>query len=74
MASCNNSHYTVPKKDIERLPHSQPAEGRHKCALCAYELGRQQAGEAEQRLRERVRSLVVEVDALQRKIEALMNE
>ena len=71
MANCDKDHATVPKKDIESLPHSQADVGRHRCALCAYELGRQHAGEAEQRLRGRVRELVAEVDALKRKIEAV---
>jgi hypothetical protein len=71
MAYCDNPHDTVPKKDIARLPTSQAAEGRHRCALCAYELGRHQAGEAEQRLRERVRALVAEVDGLKKKLEDL---
>lgn len=71
MAYCDNPYDTVPKKDIERLPKSQAAEGRHKCALCAYELGRQQAGEAEPRLRERVRTLVAEVDGLKKTLEDL---
>lgn len=69
MASCDKDHASVPKKDIEKLPTSQAAEGRHRCALCAYELGRKHAAEAEERLRERVRGLVAEVDTLKRRIE-----
>lgn len=46
------------------LPQSQAKAGRHKCAACAYELGRAESGAAEERLRNRVQTLVEENDRL----------
>ena len=37
--ACNKNHSTI--QDImETLPEDQGGRGRHKCAACAYELGR----------------------------------
>jgi hypothetical protein len=74
MPTCEKDHANVPKKEIEKLSTSQADVGRHRCALCAYELGRQEATGAEERLRERVRGLLSEVDALKRKLEAVLSE
>ena len=57
MASCDKGHVDVPKNEIEKLPNSQADVWRHRCAACAYELGRKDATGAEERLRERVRAL-----------------
>ena len=54
--------------DFSTLPESQAGKGRHICAGCAYDLGRRHAAEVEERLRERVRSLVAEVTGLKAKI------
>jgi hypothetical protein len=72
MPTCDKEHADVPKKEIEKLATSQADVGRHRCALCAYELGRREATEAEERLRVRVRGLVAEVDALKRKLEDIL--
>lgn len=74
MATCEKDHTDVPKKEIEKLATSQADVGRHRCALCAYELGRQEATGAEGRLRERVRGLIAEVGELKRKLEAVLAE
>lgn len=47
------------------LPESQGGVGRHKCAACAYELGRNEAAAAEERLRERLRELKARVKELE---------
>ena len=72
MSTCPKDHGNVPKKEIEKLATSQAADGRHRCAACAYELGRTDATGAEERLREQVRGLVAEVDALKRKLEDVL--
>lgn len=53
--------------DFSRLPESQAGKGRHICAGCAYDLGRRPAAEAEERLRERVRTLSARVKELEGK-------
>lgn len=63
--ACTKEH---PEGDLSAafraLPESQGKSGRHKCAACAYELGRQEGGVAEDRLRKRVQQLLAEVDQL----------
>ena len=49
------------------LPSSQGGKLRHTCASCAYQLGRQHAAETEARLRDRVRGLLAELDAMKTK-------
>jgi hypothetical protein len=51
------------------LPASQAnfAGQRHRCAVCAYELGRAHAQESEERLRQRVRDLTAELSVLKKK-------
>lgn len=61
--ACNVQH-ELPA-EFARLPESQAGKGRHKCAGCAYDLGRQHASEAEERLRERVRALTARVKELE---------
>jgi hypothetical protein len=56
--------------DFSNLPESQAGKGRHICAGCAYDLGRRHAAEAEERLRERVRSLTAQVNELKSKLAA----
>ncbi len=51
--------------DVSRLPESQAGKGRHICVGCAYDLGRRHAAEAEERLRERVRTLAARVKELE---------
>jgi hypothetical protein len=67
--SCSIDHSgNLPKSKISALEDSQSNFWRHKCAGCAYEMGRADAGEAEKRLRIRVRQLQDEVDALKAKL------
>ncbi len=61
--ACSFSHDNLPKS-FEKLPESQGGKGRHICAACAYDLGRTEAAQAEERLRERVRALTAELDKL----------
>ena len=63
--ACNIAH-ELPA-DFSRLPESQAGKGRHRCAGCAYDLGRRHSAEAEERLRERVRSLTAQVNELNAK-------
>ncbi len=51
------------------LPSSQAAKWRHVCAACAYEHGRAQGAQTEDRLRMRVRRLTDELDQLRASIE-----
>jgi len=44
----------VPTKAIAKLPKSQGKEGRHRCAACAYLMGRKDAAKAESNLRDRL--------------------
>lgn len=54
--SCSKDHSgNIPKAKISALEDSQSNFWRHKCAGCAYEMGRADAAEAEDRLRTRVR-------------------
>jgi hypothetical protein len=63
--ACSRDHTgSLPRAAIEALEDSQAAFWRHKCAGCAYEMGRRDAGQAETRLRDRVRELQDEVDRL----------
>jgi hypothetical protein len=36
--TCNHGK-TAPQSVLDDLPHSQAGTGRHKCAVCAYQLG-----------------------------------
>lgn len=54
----------LPRPRIEALEDSQREFWRHKCAGCAYEMGRADASVAEENLRRRVRELTAEVDRL----------
>jgi len=63
--SCDKDHVgNLPRPAIQALEDSQAGFWRHKCAGCAYEMGRADAGQAETRLRARVRELMHEVDML----------
>lgn len=69
--ACGRDHTgSIPEKGIKALEDSQAGFWRHKCAGCAYELGKRDAGEAAERLRARVRDLTDEVAALKRELEA----
>lgn len=68
--ACSADHSDkLPRKAIEGLQDSQAGFWRHKCAGCAYELGRRDAAVAEERLRERVRILSEEVERLESALE-----
>jgi hypothetical protein len=67
MSICNDDHSGDLPADFNKIPASQAARWRHKCAGCAYELGRKHAQDAEERLRERVRHLTSEVQKLGKK-------
>ena len=63
--ACKIDHTgNIPRTPIESLHESQAGFWRHKCAGCAYEMGRKDAGAAEERLRKRVRELQDELDRL----------
>lgn len=57
MSTCVKDHSGDLPADFNRLPESQAARWRHRCAGCAYDLGRRHCEEAENRLRTRVREL-----------------
>jgi hypothetical protein len=59
--ACSIDHTDEIPAAIGTLPESQAGFWRHRCAGCAYLLGRRHAGEAEARLRERVRRLEAQV-------------
>lgn len=63
--ACSNDHSgNLPKARIEALSDSQRDFWRHKCAGCAYEMGRADAVTAEANLRRRVKELQAKVDEL----------
>jgi hypothetical protein len=37
--NCDHGH-AAPRELIESLPHSQAGYARHRCAVCAYDMGR----------------------------------
>lgn len=62
MATCDKAHVLdLPKAIFDTVPASQAGTWRHKCAGCAYDLGRKTATDVEERLRQRVRDLEAEV-------------
>jgi hypothetical protein len=67
MSVCSGNHSGDLPADFNNIPASQAARWRHKCAGCAYELGRRHAGVAEERLRERVRQLTSEAQKFAKK-------
>jgi hypothetical protein len=62
--TCSKSHEGDLPPSFKNLPESQGGVWRHKCAACAYDLGRAEGQAAEDRLRERVRKLDAELKAL----------
>lgn len=68
--TCDQKHEpgSVPKAFLD-LPASQAnfAGQRHRCAVRAYEFGRKESADSEERLRRRVQSLQAELDALKTK-------
>ncbi len=68
--SCGKDHTgDIPEKAIRDLQDSQAGFWRHRCAGCAYEMGKRDAGEAAERLRARVRELTDEVARLKRELD-----
>jgi hypothetical protein len=65
MGFCSKDHGSDLPADFDRLPDSQAARWRHRCAGCAYALGRRHREEAEERLRARVRELTARVATLE---------
>ena len=66
MMSCSKDHAGEIPAAIGKLEDSQAGFWRHKCSGCAYLLGRRDAEQAEERLRNRVRELearIAELDA-----------
>jgi len=64
--ACTKDHSgNLPKPRIEALQDSQRDFWRHKCAGCAYEMGRADAAGAEANLRRRVQELQARVDKLE---------
>lgn len=69
--SCQRDHADkLPKTAISALQDSQAGFWRHKCAGCAYEMGRKDAGDTEERLRKRVQELTAQVDSLKAELAA----
>lgn len=65
--TCTKDNVGDLPAEFERLPESQVSRWRHICAGCAYDLGRQHAAHAEERLRERVRELTQRLRELERR-------
>jgi hypothetical protein len=64
--ACTHDHSgNLPKAKIEALEDSQRDFWRHKCAGCAYEMGRADASTAEANLRRRVQELQARVEQLE---------
>ncbi len=64
--ACTKDHDGEVPRTIEKLEDSQRGFWRHKCAGCAYVLGRNDAARTEENLREQVRKLrerVAELEA-----------
>ncbi|HYD39451.1 MAG TPA: hypothetical protein VEB43_01365 [Anaeromyxobacter sp.] len=59
---CTSDHSGVLPAEFSQLPESEAARWRH---VCAYELGRRHAADAEERLRQRVRDLTAKVKELE---------
>jgi hypothetical protein len=55
--ACGKDHSGEVPRAVGDLHDSQAGFWRHRCAGCAYPLGRQHAGEAETRLRARIAEL-----------------
>lgn len=69
--ACDKDHAgSIPEKAIKGLQDSQAGFWRHKCAGCAYEMGKRDAAASEERLRTRVRELMDEVEKLKRESSA----
>jgi hypothetical protein len=64
MSTCEKDHSGDLPSEFNDLPESQAAKWRHRCAACAYELGRRDVAGAEERLRKRVRELTMIVKEL----------
>jgi hypothetical protein len=65
MKLCAKNHGEELPSEFDGLPASQAARWRHRCAGCAYALGRRHREEAEERLRARVRELSAKVMVLE---------
>lgn len=63
--SCKSEHSDKLPADFDELPESQASRWRHKCAGCAYELGRRHGEEAEEQLRQRVHELTARIKDLE---------
>jgi uncharacterized protein with PIN domain len=61
---CVEDHINHLPAEFNKLPESQAARWRHRCAACAYDLGRRHSEEVEERLRGRVRELSARVAEL----------
>jgi hypothetical protein len=62
--ACKVEHSGEVPRAIEKLQDSQAGFWRHRCAGCAYLLGRKHAEEAEERLRVRIRQLQEAIEKL----------
>lgn len=69
--TCSTNHTAHLPSEFDGLPASQADKWRHKCAGCAYDLGRRHAAEAEERLRTRVRELQGRLKQLQEELTIL---
>lgn len=65
--SCSLDHSGEIPAAIGKLEESQAGFWRHRCAGCAYLLGRQHNAEAEERLRVRLRQAEAKLAALEPK-------
>jgi hypothetical protein len=68
MAECSGHPAGDIPNEIRHLPESQAGHWRHKCAACAYLLGRRDAATTEENLRKRVRELTEQVRMLQKQL------
>lgn len=62
--SCSQDHSGEVPASIAKLEDSQAGFWRHKCAGCAYLLGRTEARQAEERLRARIREVEAKLAVL----------
>ena len=70
--ACDMDHTgNLPRPKIEALENSQRDFWRHKCAGCAYEMGRADAGVTEDNLRRRVQQLHARVEELEGQIRSV---
>jgi hypothetical protein len=66
--ACRIDHSGDVPRAVEKLEDSQAGYWRHRCAGCAYLLGRKHADETEERLRNLIRDMQAKIDELKSKL------